>query len=435
MARFLTTVWPVPGHLHPNLAVGKELTARGHEVAFYTGPKARALVEGEGLRHFPFQRVNERRFDELLEAIGAIALDWKQTPRQLGYWREWLFGMLPDELADIETILDDWRPDAIICDPAMWAPILVLRETRQVPVAVFSYLLACVLPGPDAPLNGIPLPRPRNSLDRLARQVLQTTLDLVAQPARRDVDALRRRYGLPPVHSAITAYTARMPLYLQQSVRELDYNRQDLPPNVHYVGLCPWDRKSDEPPPAFLSELRRDQPAIYVTDGTMHFQRPLVLGAALAGLANAPIQIIATSNRSPADLGFPALPANVRLERWVPHGDLFPLVDLIVTTGGTQTVLKALKAGVPLILVPSAWDQPENAWRVVDAGVGVRLSPSECTPERLRAAVTHVLTTPAYRQNAQRFSEIIKGYDGPARAATLLETLVPSRASPTGTLA
>jgi MGT family glycosyltransferase len=420
VARFLTTVWPVPGHLHPNLAVANALRAQGHEVAFYTGKQARRNVEGEGLKLYPFEQVNEARFDELLRAIGTIALDWTKTPQQLGYWREWLLGSLPGQLADLEEVLADWRPDVIVCDPAMWAPILILHEARPIPVAVFSYLAACVLPGPEAPVAGWPLPRPRSSADRLARQVLQAALDLVAFGARRQVNGLRHRYGLAPLGMSMTAYTARVPLYLQQSIRELDYNRSDLPPHVHYVGFCPWDRPRNEPPPAFLGELPRDRPWVYVTAGTMHFQQPLVLKAALRGLADASLQVIATSDRTPSQLGVAELPANVRLERWVPHSDLFPLVDLIVTTGGTNTVLQALKDGVPLIIVPSAWDQPENAWRVAEAGVGIRLSPSDCTPEKLRAAVNSILTTPSYRQRARWFSEILGRYGGADHAASLL---------------
>ena len=44
-----------------------------------------------------------------------------------------------------------------------------------------------------------------------------------------------------------------------------------------------------------------------------------------------------------------------------------------MTTGGPATIMAALRAGVPLVVVPTTWDKPDNARRVVEAGVGVRL--------------------------------------------------------------
>jgi MGT family glycosyltransferase len=424
MARFLMTVWPLSGHLHPNLAVANALRAQGHDVAFYTGERGRSNVESEGYKLYPFRHVNEARFNELLRAIGKITLDWTKTPQQLGYWREWLLGTLPGQLADLEEALADWRPDALVCDPTMWAPTLILHEARPIPVAVFSYVATCLLPGPGAPIPGFPLPRPRTTADRFARQVLQAALNLAAFGTRQGVNVLRRRYGLPPLGTSMTDYTGRMPLYLVQGIPEFDYNRQDLPPSVHYVGNCPWDRPSNEPPLAFLGELSHDRPWVYVTEGTAHFREPLALKAAVHGLADAPVQVIATSNHSPTELGVSSLPANFRLERWIPYSDLVPRVDLIVTTGGTNTIMQALTAGVPLIIVPSSWEQPESAWRVAEAGVGLRLSPRDCTPEKLRVAVETILATPSFRQNARLFSDILGRYGGAGYAAELLGNLI-----------
>ena len=51
MAKFLFTVWPVPGHIHPNIAVAHELRKLGHEVRFYTCADVHSIIEGEG---FPY---------------------------------------------------------------------------------------------------------------------------------------------------------------------------------------------------------------------------------------------------------------------------------------------------------------------------------------------------------------------------------------------
>lgn len=221
------------------------------------------------------------------------------------------------------------------------------------------------------------------------------------------------------------ALLGRLPLCLVVGTPEFDYQRRDLPPTVQYVGPCLWGRPSDEAPPAWLAELRRDRPIVHATEGTVHVQRPFVLHAAAQGLANTGMQVIMTSgkHRDPAALDLGPRAANIRVERFVAHSDLLPISDVVITTGGAGTVLTALCNGVPLVVVPTGWDLPENAQRVVDAGVGVRLDPRQCTPRRLRAAVERVLAEPAYKRNAARIGAALAGRGGAPRAAALLEGL------------
>jgi UDP:flavonoid glycosyltransferase YjiC (YdhE family) len=115
------------------------------------------------------------------------------------------------------------------------------------------------------------------------------------------------------------------------------------------------------------------------------------------------------------------------------HSDLFPKVSLVVTHGGSGTVLAALSVGVPLVIVPMQWDHAENAQRVARAGAGLCLAAHRCTPERLRAAVKRVLDEPSFRENAQRLAASFARYGGPGRAAELLERS-PLASSPAGVI-
>ena len=57
------------------------------------------------------------------------------------------------------------------------------------------------------------------------------------------------------------------------------------------------------------------------------------------------------------------------------HGELLPRCSALVTVGGKATVLAAAEAGVPMVVVPTTWDKPDNARRVTEAGAGVRCAP------------------------------------------------------------
>jgi UDP:flavonoid glycosyltransferase YjiC (YdhE family) len=78
---------------------------------------------------------------------------------------------------------------------------------------------------------------------------------------------------------------------------------------------------------------------------------------------------------------------------------------------------------VPMVVVPTTWDKPDNARRVTYAGAGVRVPARRCTPERLRAAVRQVLDQPRYRAGAQRLAGLLAAAPGPPAAAHLLEEL------------
>lgn len=424
MARFLIAVWPFPSHYHPLVPIAQALRARHHEVAFYIGGRARDTIEREGFTCFPFEGVDDDHVDDIMFSREHFA-SWRHPLRFKALLREWLLGTLPGQVEDLTRVMDEWRPDAILSETSMWAPMLVLHETLRVPVAVFSTVASCLLPGPDAPLPGVGLPRPGGWTSRMAARAARATLDALAFDFRRAINGLRHRYGLKPLTTSFTAFTGRMPLYLVPTTAEFDRNRRDLPASVHYVGPCLWKSATKEPRPAWLDELPRDRPWVHVTEGTMHTQEPILLRAAARGLAGRPFQVVMTTGarRDPAslDLGPPA--ANVRVERWVAHEHLLPHTDVVVTTGGAGTVMTVLEAGVPLVVIPTEWDKPENAQRVVDAGAGVRISPRRLTPGRLRAAVEQVLADPSYRENARRLAADFASYGGPARAAELLEGL------------
>jgi MGT family glycosyltransferase len=429
MARFLFTVWPFPGHVHPNVAIAHALTARGHEAAFYTSESLKASIEGEGFNCFLFERVDAGRVEEIVLAVDARSLQWWKARESKALLEQWLLGTIEAQIADLQGVIARWRPDVIVCDPAMWGPLLVLHEIERIPLAVMSYVAACMLPGPQGPIVGLPLRQPRGPLGRLGRQLLRSIAHVVSKDVRRAADAVRAAHGLSPIDTSVTEYAGQMPLYLLPSTPSYDRQRSDLPRSVHYVGPCQWDKPGAAAVPAWLERMPDDRPLVYVTEGTMHSKEPLLLRAAIDGLAALPVNVIATtgSRRDPASLGLRQLPANVRVERFVPHTDLLPRVDVVVTTGGTGTVLATLANGVPLVIVPTAWDQPENAWRVAETGAGLRIAATRCTPARIRAAVGTVLKNPSFRDNARRLGAELSRYRGAEEAADLLEQLSGDR--------
>lgn len=190
------------------------------------------------------------------------------------------------------------------------------------------------------------------------------------------------------------------------------------------MGACFWY------PPQYAQEtveaIPLRSPCVYVNEGTIHVAEPFILRAARRGLADAPMQVVMTTglHRDAATLGLDPVPDNFIVKPWVNHDRLMPVVDAMVCTGGPGTVLAALNCGVPMVVIPTEWDHPENAQRLAEAGVAIRLARKQCTPERLREAVEELLQNPAYRRNAARISAALRAQGGAARAAELVEQVV-----------
>jgi MGT family glycosyltransferase len=434
VSRFLFTSWPLYGHMLPKLAVADALRARGHEVAFYAGSQVRPLVDEAGFELFPFERVDERSIAtgvrELEERAGMGRPSLADVKR---CFDRCLLEPIPGQVADVSAIVREWTPHAIACDLPIWGPTVILAEKLPLPVALASAFLGPPGPAPDVPPAGLGLPSPKGPARRALAWGAGRATDVAARRIRRRVDDLRAQHGLPAMGRSVNSHLGRLPLTLVPSVPELDYGRS-LPPGVHYVGPCMWQPRHALHARAAVDGVPHARPWVHVAASTIAGSGAGLLRAAVQGLARRPVEVVATaSGEVPADLRPDALPPNAHLAPWVDHARLLPHCAAVVTPGGAGTIVAALSAGVPLVVVPTAWDKPDNAQRVVEAGVGVRLSPRRCTPENVRAAVDRVLGDGSYRERARRVGARLAAAPGPAGAAALLEGLIGDRVKASST--
>jgi len=154
-----------------------------------------------------------------------------------------------------------------------------------------------------------------------------------------------------------------------------------------------------------------------------------LLQQAADALGQLPVRGLVTTGPA-VDPAVISAPGNVTVTRWVRHADVLPHCSAVITHGGHGTVMKALIAGVPLILVPLGRDQPDNAARVVYAGAGVRLR-KNTSADALRAAISRVIADPNYRAAAQRMAARLAAERDDNRAIDELEQ-VAARGPATG---
>jgi rhamnosyltransferase subunit B len=233
------------------------------------------------------------------------------------------------------------------------------------------------------------------------------------------VNRLRVREGLKPVRDAVfQAHSPRLNLQL--------YSRCFAPPPPDWsgekrqAGFCFYDPPGMRTLPTEIEEfLEAGEAPVLFTLGSTAVQHPgdfyRMAVEVLKTLRLRGILLVGREENRPADL-----PESVRAVAYAPYGLVMPRVSAVVHQCGVGTLSHALRAGVPSVGYPFAFDQPNNASRLQALGVAEVIRPGERTVRRMRVALERLLTGEA-PERARELGEQVRAEDGVGRACALLE--------------
>jgi MGT family glycosyltransferase len=150
-----------------------------------------------------------------------------------------------------------------------------------------------------------------------------------------------------------------------------------------------------------------------------------VFREALDALADLEARVLMTVGRSidPRSLG--PLPANARVEQWVPQQAVLAEASAMLGHGGFGTTMGALAAGVPQVVAPLfAFDQVVNGDHVAAVGAGLTTSAEPGGPARAAAAIPRLLEEPSYAESARRVAAAMREMPHPDEAVPVLADLL-----------
>ena len=200
---------------------------------------------------------------------------------------------------------------------------------------------------------------------------------------------------------------------------EADYERANpLRPNWHRLDSTVRAPDSSWDLPAHLAE--RPGALIYLSLGS--------LGSADVGLMQRLVDVLGrTEHRVIVSKGPLAdqitLPNNMTGEGFLPQPAILPMVDLVITHGGNNTVTEAFHHGKPMVVLPLFWDQVDNAQRVDETGFGRRFPAYDFGDAEFLAAIEDLLADQALHERMAAMSARINGTSGTVRAADLIEAV------------
>jgi UDP:flavonoid glycosyltransferase YjiC (YdhE family) len=414
--RILLGAFGDPGHAFPMIALGRALAARGHDVTLQTWERWRTDVEAEGMR---FAAAPEYQAFPNGEP-GSPPLDFYEA--------------VVHATRDTLPLVRELEPEVVVADILTLAPALA-AELQGVP---FATLIPHVHPHPPegAPIYSIGARLPRTALGRAFWRRATRPVAHGLEHGRRDLNAVRARVGLPPL-AYVHGGTSRQ-LALVATFPQLEYPRAQgglgvgrrsgrgsgwaggWAANTHVVGPLMW-----EPPTAEVELPPGDGPLVLIAPSTAQDPGHRLLGAALRGLATAPVRVLATWNRRLPSRPLP-VPANARVVEWLSYARTMPRCDLVVCHAGHGTLVRALSSGCAVLACPAAGDMSENAARLEWAGAGVRLPRRFIAPRPLRLAVERALGDPAIGARARELAAWSAAHDPAGTAAALVERLAAS---------
>ena len=381
--RILFTANPLIGHVFPLLPLLYAARDAGHEVVVATGAE---LIPELGSRDFSTWTVGPS-FEDAVADLQRASSDPAAAPgTELGRDAVFLFAR-PSVRRALELIprAAAWRPDIVISEITEFAG----RETALVTGAL-----------PVTHGFGTHLPES-------------------AQFARIILDHLSTELGTPS----------------RQHVFDSGLYLDPCPPSLQSDGLTgmnTWlirpgigDSQVGGELPQPLRGLP-ERPIVYLTLGTV-FNDPGLARTVLDAIEDLPISILVTTGpgADPALLG--PRPANVAAVEFIPQAQVLPYVSAVMSHAGSGTMLGALAAGVPQVCLPRGADQFANAEQVVSIGAGVRVTPDEVSPERLRAAVRAVLSDQSYARAARALQAEIGAMPAAEDALADLVALINGR--------
>jgi rhamnosyltransferase subunit B len=418
MARILFTTFGSYGDVHPYLAIGRELRKLGHEAGIATSAGYREKAEGAG---FTFVSVRPDVRVENPELIRYFFDRVRGTERVVRAMASVVRETYEDTLAAAHNF------DLIVTHPLSFAAVLAAQKFRlpwvSTVLAPASFVSACDPPVP-APLLGIVKVR---ALGSAAMRLTFRLLMLATRGWTQPVAELRREIGLAPSGNPLFEGSHSPDLVLALFSKIFAQPQPDWPRQTAVTGFPFYDEPSGGLAPELAAFLDAGPPPVVFTLGSSAVMAAGdFYSASLQAVERVDARALFLTGPSPQ--GLPArLPPSVLAWPYAPHEQVFPRASAIVHQAGIGTTAQALRSGRPMLAVPFAHDQFDNAERVCRLGAGLTIPRHRYTERAAAKALARLLGTPSYERSARAAGEAIRAENGAIAAAEQIDRYLTKR--------
>lgn len=420
---FLFTTWEGGGNVTPALVVVRKLVARGHRVRLMSDACNRPDAEAAGAVFVSWQRAPNRT--ERTRAT-QVFKDYAQPTPHEGFMSCLRDAWCGPALAYARDVIDELRrepADLVVTNELLFGVMAGCEKLGQKFVTLCPNISLAPLPG--IPPMGPGLPPARTDEDRALHAQIAAGGVQLFDSGLEFLNPARIELGLLPLEHLLDQYD-RASAQLLATSAAFDFTPDRLPGNVRYVGPQIGD-------PAWAKEWKSPwppddtRPLVTVGFSTTFQNHARVMQKVIDALSALPVRVLVTLGGSIEQRDLRAADNCVLVDS-APHSRLMREATLAITHGGHGTVMQALYARVPMLIIPHGRDQNDNAIRVTHRGAGLSLQP-DAGVETIRSACERLLDEPSFRLAAKKLGDAV-ALD--AQQSTVVQDLENSAATSTG---
>lgn len=408
----LLTTLGTSGDVYPMLALGKALQQRGHNVSVVTiGPFEEAVHEA-GLGYI-----------EILESMNFEALAenshiWNLRNGAYFIIRNFFMPAVSEVFRAIERCAG---PGTVVVSTTLAFGARVAQEKLGIPLATVHLSPFFFMSTAD-PLAASTLNLPEWIPNPLAKTVYKGLLGLFEKFCLKDINRFRIRLGLPHSGRLLTRWIHSPHLVLGLFPDWFGAPASDWPSTTRLTGFVQYDRSEIVGLPENVRKfLEAGDPPVVFTPGTAMFHARDFFEAAIDScrrMGRRGILLTISTDHIP----FP-LPRDVVHFAYVPFSLLLPHAAAFVHHGGIGSAAQGLRAGIPQLIMPLNYDQPENAARLAELGVAACLRRSKFTGPAVASTINSLLESKEVAERCRYLAEMVDFDPSLDRACQAIEEL------------
>jgi rhamnosyltransferase subunit B len=419
--KIVLTTFGSYGDLHPYIAVGLELKARGHQAIIATTPLYREKIEATGLGFHPVRpdlpspEENTELVEKVMNLRGGAEFLFKEL-------------LAPHVRESYEDLQEATRDADLLITHVITYAAHILAQKTGIPW-ISTVLAPATFFSTYDPMTPPQMPGLVKLFGR-SRLLSRAFVSIVKKVTGKWVEPIykfRAELGLPLGEHPIFEgqYSPYMTLALFSKV--LGEPQPDWPPQTKVTGFPFYDKKDEaniSPElEKFLDEgsapivFTLGSSAVYVAED---FYRVSVEAA--RRLKRRAVLLIGDERNRPKE----PLPEGIVAFDYAPYGQILPRAAAIVHQGGVGTTGQGLRAGVPTLVVPFNHDQPDNAYRVARLGISRTLSRKKYLASNVVRELDRLLSDESYALKAAEIGRQVRIENGASHAADEIEAFISS---------
>jgi UDP:flavonoid glycosyltransferase YjiC (YdhE family) len=400
------------GDVHPMIALGLALQARGHRATILTNAYFEELIQKCGLGFIGVGTVEQARTTIADPNLWHPIKGFEVVARR---------AILPAMRSVFPLIEKHATANTVIAASGISFGARIAQEKLNLPMASVHLQPSIIRSYVDCGMAGqmrISSQQPmwfKRAFFRIADWLL------VDRILKRPVNEFRQTLGLKPTDRVLDRWIHSPQLVIGFFPEWFAPPQPDWPPQTHLVGFPLWDR-GDMPVQAEAEEfIAEGDPPLVITPGSAgatmqrYFQESVEAARLLGTRA---ILVTDFPEQLPADL-----PPMVKTFRYLPFSKILPRASLLVYHGGIGTLAQVIKAGIPHLVVPNGHDQFDNGWRIEDLRLGRAISQTRYRARRVAEVIRDLLADGSLKDRCREYAHRVNSAAALTRACELIEGL------------